>query len=104
LKPENVLLMNGPGGGDFVKLVDFGISKVKDATLRLTQERMMLGTPHYMSPEQARSQEIDERADQFALAAIAYELLSGELAFAGDNVAAVIYQVLHGQPPRLAVP
>src|SRR5439155_1537374 len=81
---------------------DFGISKVKNASLRLTQERMMIGTPHYMSPEQARSQEVDERADQFALAAIAYELLSGELAFAGDNVPAVVYQVVHGEPPRLA--
>src|SRR6185436_14659713 len=104
LKPENVLLLRPSGShrGDFVKLVDFGISKVKNASLRLTQERMMIGTPHYMSPEQARSMEIDERADQFALAAIAYELLSGELAFAGDNVPAVVYQVVHGQPPRLA--
>jgi serine/threonine-protein kinase len=105
LKPENVLLLAATdGSGDFVKLVDFGISKVKNASLRLTQERMMLGTPHYMSPEQARSQDVDERADQFALAAIAYELLSGELAFAGDNVAAVVYQVVHGEPPRLADP
>jgi serine/threonine protein kinase len=103
LKPENVLLMHaGNDRGDFAKLVDFGISKVKNASLRLTQERMMIGTPHYMSPEQARSGEVDERADQFALAAIAYELLSGELAFAGDNVPAVVYQVVHGQPPRLA--
>jgi serine/threonine protein kinase len=103
LKPENVLILRASSsGGDFVKLVDFGISKVKNASLRLTQERMMIGTPHYMSPEQARSQEVDERADQFALAAIAYELLSGELAFAGDNVPAVVYQVVHGQPPRLA--
>ena len=103
LKPENVLLLRASGTrGDFVKLVDFGISKVKNASLRLTQDRMMIGTPHYMSPEQARSLEVDERADQFALAAIAYELLSGELAFAGENVPAVVYQVVHGQPPRLA--
>jgi serine/threonine protein kinase len=103
LKPENVLLLHASANrGDFIKLVDFGISKVKNASLRLTQERLMIGTPHYMSPEQARSLEVDERADQFALAAIAYELLSGELAFAGDNVPAVVYQVVHGQPPRLA--
>src|SRR4051812_20487972 len=103
LKPENVLLLRPASNrGDFIKLVDFGISKVKNASLRLTQERMMIGTPHYMSPEQARSVEVDERADQFALAAIAYELLSGELAFAGDNVPAVVYQVVHAQPPRLA--
>jgi serine/threonine protein kinase len=105
LKPENVLLLRAPNGqSDFIKLVDFGISKVKNASLRLTQERMMIGTPHYMSPEQARSVEVDERADQFALAAIAYELLTGELAFAGDNVAAVVYQVVHGEPPRLVDP
>ena len=64
----------------------------------------MLGTPHYMSPEQALAQEVDERGDQFALAAITYELLSGELAFAGDNIPAVVFQVAHGEPPRLEDP
>ena len=89
---------------EFAKLVDFGISKVKSDVTRLTQKRTMLGTPHYMSPEQALAQEVDERGDQFALAAITYELLSGELAFAGDTVPAVVFQVAHGEPPRLEQP
>jgi serine/threonine-protein kinase len=105
LKPENVLLVTpGESGGDFIKLVDFGVSKVKNASLRLTRDNVMLGTPHYMSPEQVRSKEVDERADQFALGAIAYELLCGEVAFAGDHVPAIVYQVTHGEPPRLADP
>jgi eukaryotic-like serine/threonine-protein kinase len=103
LKPENVLLMRvGQQQPTFAKLVDFGVSRVKsDNSTRLTQKRTMLGTPHYMSPEQALAQEVDERGDQFALAAITYELLSGELAFAGDNIPAVVFQVAHGEPPRL---
>jgi serine/threonine-protein kinase len=106
LKPENILLMRVGQGGqpEFAKLVDFGISKVKSDVTRLTQKRTMLGTPHYMSPEQALAQEVDERGDQFALAAITYELLSGELAFAGDTVPAVVFQVAHGEPPRLEQP
>ncbi len=106
LKPENILLMRVGQGGqpEFAKLVDFGISKVKSDATRLTQKRTMLGTPHYMSPEQALAQEVDERGDQFALAAITYELLSGELAFAGDTVPAVVFQVAHGEPPRLEQP
>ena len=103
LKPENVLFTPAAAGrGDFIKIVDFGVSKVKSASLRLTRDNVMIGTPHYMSPEQVQSREVDGRADQFALAAIAYELLCGELAFIGDNVPAVVYQVTQGEPPRLA--
>ncbi|HET6281769.1 MAG TPA: serine/threonine-protein kinase, partial [Polyangia bacterium] len=103
LKPENVLLANIEGqDGDYVKIVDFGVSKVKSASLRLTKGGAMMGTPHYMAPEQAQgSSDVDEKVDQFALAAIAYELLSGEVAFAGDDVASVVYQVVFGEPPRL---
>jgi serine/threonine-protein kinase len=107
LKPENVLLMRvgqSQPTPTFAKLVDFGVSRVKSDVTRLTQRNTMLGTPHYMSPEQALAQEVDERGDQFALAAITYELLSGELAFAGDNIPAVVFQVAHGEPPRLEDP
>jgi serine/threonine-protein kinase len=104
LKPENILLANIEGqDGDYVKIVDFGVSKVKSASLRLTKGGVMMGTPHYMAPEQAQgASDVDERVDQFALGAIAYELLSGEVAFAGDDVASVVYQVVFGEPPRLA--
>ncbi len=106
LKPENLLLVRVAGqGADFVKLVDFGISKATSDGLRLTRDRVAMGTPYYMAPEQIReSAEVDARADQFALAAITYELLCGEVAFDGSDIAAVAYQVAHGEPPRLAEP
>jgi eukaryotic-like serine/threonine-protein kinase len=108
LKPENLFLVRLPGQEEeLVKVVDFGISKVKSGSLRLTGERVMLGTPYYMAPEQTSPSaevEVDERADQFALAAVVYELLCGELAFDGRELVAVVYQVMHHHPPRLVDP
>jgi eukaryotic-like serine/threonine-protein kinase len=108
LKPENVFLVRLPGQEqELVKVVDFGISKVKSGSLRLTGERVMLGTPYYMAPEQTTPSadvEVDERADQFALASVVYELISGELAFDGRELVAVVYQVMHHHPPRLVDP
>jgi eukaryotic-like serine/threonine-protein kinase len=105
LKPANVLLVRVDGGdldADFVKLVDFGICKVRRSDSQITGERMMIGTPHYMAPEQVRAGEVDGRTDQFALAAVTYELLTGEVAFAGESVAEVARLVVHGEAPRLA--
>jgi serine/threonine-protein kinase len=104
LKPENVFLAAVRGArGDFAKVLDFGISKVRAASTRLTGDRTILGTPHYMAPEQARGLDaIDGRADQFALAAIAYEMLAGTEAFQGEDATAILYQVVHETPPRLA--
>jgi eukaryotic-like serine/threonine-protein kinase len=108
LKPENLFLVRLPGQEqELVKVVDFGISKVKSGSLRLTGERVMLGTPYYMAPEQtspSAGAQVDERADQFALAAVVYELLCGELAFDGRELVAVVYQVMHHHPPRLVDP
>jgi serine/threonine-protein kinase len=103
LKPSNVFLMAGAGGSESVKLLDFGISKVRHESGELTATNSIMGTPHYMSPEQAngRTSEATERADQFALAAIAYEMLSGHRAFPGDEPVAVLYRVVHQQPPDL---
>jgi serine/threonine-protein kinase len=83
-----------------VKMVDFGISKVREATTQLTLEQAILGTPQYMAPEQAlgRLSEISDRTDQFALAAITYELLTGRPAFAADSVPSILFQVVHQQP------
>jgi serine/threonine protein kinase len=85
LKPANIFLMEIEGEADFVKIVDFGISKVRAATLRLTGASAVIGTPNYMSPEQAAGQveEVDHRTDQWSLACIAYELLSGRGPFLG---------------------
>ena len=104
LKPANIFMVPLPVAvqgqpSEFIKVLDFGISKVKSAGT-LTGEPRILGTPHYMAPEQARakSDDIDGRADQFALASIVYELLSGRKAFPGDTIEGVLYSVVNEQP------
>jgi serine/threonine-protein kinase len=106
LKPQNIFLVRGERAGEeHVKLCDFGISKVRAASVALTGERVLLGTPQYMAPEQARGTgEVDARADQFALAAIVYEMLTGRLAFPGDRVEIVVYRISHEEPKPLGAP
>jgi serine/threonine-protein kinase len=104
LKPENVFLARLPGEDRVVaKIVDFGISKVHEATTMLTAAAAVMGTPSFMAPEQAKGlhTQIDPRTDQFALAAIAYEALTGTRAFKGDSADAILYQVVHEQPASL---
>jgi serine/threonine-protein kinase len=104
LKPENLFLADVEGEEQrLVKILDFGISKVKEATTRLTRESAIMGTAHYMAPEQALGEvdRIDVRSDQFSLACIAYEMLSGREPFWGDSLPAVIYQVVHKDPAPL---
>jgi serine/threonine protein kinase len=103
LKPANVFLVALPGEPDFVKILDFGISKVRAARTQLTNASTIIGTPDYMSPEQATGMldEIDHRTDQWALACMIWEMLSGRPPFAGDDVSAVFYQVIHLDPQPL---
>ncbi|MDX2023310.1 MAG: serine/threonine-protein kinase [Deltaproteobacteria bacterium] len=105
LKPENIFLCPPPDDSPIprVKILDFGISKMRGAQTFKTQESVVMGTPQYMSPEQAsgNNQAVDERTDVFALGAIVYEMLSGHMAFAGDNVLTVMVQVMQGQPTPL---
>lgn len=104
LKPQNLFLVKLPGEDrEVVKVVDFGISKVREATTNLTQESAIMGTPQYMAPEQAEGKLsfIDERTDEFSLAVIAYELLTGGAPFYADSIPAIIYQVVHKQPESI---
>jgi serine/threonine-protein kinase len=103
LKPANVFLMEVEGEAEFVKIVDFGISKVRAASLRLTSAYAVMGTPNYMSPEQASGQveDVDHRTDQWSLACIAYEMLAGRGPFLGDTIHSLLYQVVNQQPPQL---
>jgi serine/threonine protein kinase len=108
LKPANIFLVPLPvaiagNPTEFVKVLDFGISKVRSAGT-LTGELNVMGTPHYMAPEQVRHEpeEIDGRCDQFALATVCYELLSGRKPFAGDTVEGVLFSVVHENPRSLA--
>jgi len=104
LKPANIYLLNVAGEVDFVKVVDFGISKVRAAVTRLTQASVVMGSPQYMSPEQAlgRVDEIDLRTDEWALASITWEMLCGRCPFTGEDVASLLYQIVHENPPSLA--
>jgi serine/threonine-protein kinase len=104
LKPANLFLLHVPGEPEFVKVLDFGISKVKAANgRRLTGVQSVVGTPAYMSPEQAtgRSEETDHRADQWALACIAWEMLCGHPPFMADDTTALFFQIIRIEPTSL---
>ncbi len=105
LKPENVLLVKRPDGSEQVKLVDFGIAKLKHETsTRLTQTGTVLGTPQYMAPEQARGvADLDQRVDVHAAGVMLYEMLAGQPPYQGDNYNIVLYEILNGKPPPLTV-
>ena len=84
LKPENVFVLTQEQK-DSVKIVDFGIAKDQSYQKKLTQVGMVLGTPEYMSPEQATGQPTDHRVDQYALGCILYEMLCGDVPFKLDT-------------------
>lgn len=102
LKPENIFLAK-EGDETRAKVLDFGISKMVGAGTSLTAEQTMLGTPAYMAPEQVTGQNasLDAKVDQFALAAVAYEMLTGRPAFLGENVMQLFHQILHEPAPPL---
>ena len=104
LKPANIYLVTMPGDEDFVKVLDFGISKARSAVTKLTNNTTtVLGTPCYMSPEQAagRSGDVDHRTDQWALACVAWEMLAGTCPFQGEDSNQILHQVTFGSPPPL---
>src|SRR6266498_420688 len=107
LKPDNVFLCPTDLGGevrDVVKVLDFGISKIRGSNTVLTQDAALLGTPQYMAPEQAtgRNDEIDARTDVFAFGAMTFEMLAGKPPFTGDTLAAVIHAIVYAPTPPLA--
>ena len=104
LKPDNVFILPGVRGDERIKILDFGISqKADEIEHRLTQEGSVLGTPHYMSPEQARGDAtIDVRVDVYAAAVMFYECVVGEVPFDAGNYNALLQIILtqQPQPPR----
>ena len=102
LKPDNIFLAQGVDGVETVKVLDFGIAKIQTATaVGLTNEGLIMGTPHYMSPEQCQGLPVDGRTDLYALGGILYELLSGEVPFTGDHPVSVALRHVHEPPPAL---
>ncbi len=100
VKPSNIFL---PGGrADAVKLLDLGVARLLGATRPSTRSGVMVGTPGYMAPEQARgSKELDARVDVFSLGCVLFECVAGKPAFAGENIAALLAKILLEDPPSL---
>ena len=103
LKPDNIFLVEQDDQRDFVKLLDFGISKMMDgesaiAHTKLTTTGMVMGTPLYMAPEQAMGTAIDHRADIYACGVILYEMLSGRPPFEGATYPVLIAKLLTAEP------
>jgi len=107
LKPDNVILTTGDGGEHVARIVDFGIAVLRggDAETaggKLTGTGMIIGTPAYMAPEQAKAEAVDHRADLYAVGAILYEMLAGRSPFDGSAMEVPIAKIDH-EPPPLAV-
>ena len=107
LKPANVILTRTSGA----KLLDFGLAKLRDLPLAitgsttehpLTGQGAMVGTLHYMSPEQLEGRDADARSDVFAYGALVYEMVSGRKAFEAPSQAGVVARILESEPPRLS--
>ena len=94
LKPTNILLAED----GTPKISDFGIARLQDEELASNAE--IIGTPHYMAPEQARGETVDGRADVYSLGVILFEMVTGQTPFIGDTIAAVLLAVQRTEPPR----
>ena len=95
LKPANLFLAEG--GARRWKILDYGVSKLRESTMT---EDQVVGTPGYMSPEQAQGGTVDGRSDVFALGAVAYRVLTGRRPFTGNGTPQLLYQVVYAQPVR----
>lgn len=105
LKPANVMLVERGQDPDFVKVIDFGIAKIVggdgDQEAELTKTGMLLGTPYYMAPEQVRGRDMDGRVDLYAMAVMAYEMLSGQRPFDGYSSLEIITQHMAEAAPSV---
>ena len=109
LKPSNIMLIERRGEKDFVKVCDFGIAKATlgdaedDRSAMLTVQGLVCGTPEYMSPEQARAEPLDGRADLYSAAVILYQLVTGDIPFRADSAMGIISRHLV-EPPDASQP
>ncbi len=97
LKPGNIMFRSD----DSLALADFGISKRLDDSMELTRHGSVLGTPNYISPEQALGRAVDHRSDLYSTGVILYEMLTGRKPYRAENAPALVYQHVHAEIPRL---
>jgi len=105
LKPDNIMLTRRKGGGDTVKVVDFGIAKAvggDDAGQKVTKTGLVIGTPEFMSPEQLSGDKLDGRSDLYSLALVLYRMLAGKLPFEATTVQETMIKRLTDEPTKLA--
>ncbi len=102
LKPSNIFLVQQPDGSRYVKLLDFGLAKMGLPTGRTAQTRtdMVVGTPEYMAPEQARGQPVGPMTDLYALGVVAFEMVTGRLPFTGASPVDLLMKHVDARPPR----
>ncbi len=96
VKPSNIMVVRD----GHAKITDFGIARMASSSVR-TQTGMVLGSPKYMSPEQVMGKQIDQRSDIFSLGVMLYEMLTGKVPFDGENINAIMYQILNAVPQPL---
>jgi serine/threonine-protein kinase len=103
LKPQNIFLATDDAGEEHVKLLDFGVSKVHGSDSLHTADQRLVGTPAYMSPEQAdgRQDLVDAATDAWAMGGILYEMATARVAFAASSTPATLYRICHGRPEPL---
>ncbi|MDC0746979.1 serine/threonine-protein kinase [Polyangium mundeleinium] len=99
LKPQNLFLSQADGGASTWKILDFGVSKLQGSKGTLTQAAVV-GTPGYMSPEQAQGIEADVRSDLFSLGAVAYRALTGRPPFSGTDTPQILFEIVYKTPAR----
>ena len=104
LKPDNVFVGAIEGQPDFVKVLDFGVAKLRETSDggTLTQHGTIFGTPKYMSPEQCRSEDVDARSDLYAVGIMMYEMLAGRVPFESENPLAILIMHAQDEVPPLA--
>ncbi len=110
IKPDNIMLLDTHSGGDHVKILDFGIAKLRDKALdtlslekNLTNVGTVIGTPHYMSPEQCQGEPADARSDIYSLGVVAYEMLTGVTPFVAKTPTGVAIKHVTEPPAPLTM-
>ncbi len=102
LNPANIMLCVRDGEANVVKILDFGLAKLKEGEIKVTEQHDLLGTAGFLAPEQIKGEHVDLRVDVYALGVMFYNMLSGRMPFEGEHNATLLYKHVHEPPLPLA--